>query len=42
MIHLYNDSHLQQLLIEKGNIRKTNFSWDKSANLLWQSIEKTQ
>ena len=42
MIHLFNDSLLQQQLIEKGNLRKNNFSWDKSANLLWQSIEKTQ
>ena len=41
MIQLFNDSLLQQQLIEKGNIRKQNFSWDKSANLLWQSIENT-
>lgn len=41
MIELYHHSDLQKKLIEKGNIRKQNFSWDKSANLLWQSIEKT-
>ncbi len=42
MIRLFHDPLLQNQLIEKGNLRKTHFSWDKSANLLWQSIEKTQ
>ena len=28
-------------LIEKGKLRKQDFSWEKSANLLWNSIEKT-
>lgn len=42
MIQLYKNPLLQKQLIEKGMQRKTHFSWDKSANLLWQSIEKTQ
>lgn len=29
-------------LIKKGQIQKQNFSWDKSADLLWQSILKSQ
>ena len=28
-------------LIEKGKLRKNDFSWQKSADLLWSSIEKT-
>ena len=28
-------------LIQKANTRLNEFSWDKSADLLWQSIQKT-
>jgi len=35
------DHKLKNILIEKGKIRRENFSWDKTAQLLWQSIEKT-
>jgi glycosyltransferase involved in cell wall biosynthesis len=32
---------LRQGLIEKGRVRKNNFSWDKTAALTWNAIEKT-
>ncbi|MDX2174621.1 MAG: glycosyltransferase family 1 protein [Bacteroidota bacterium] len=41
MLKLYNNKELQQSLITKGNLQKQNFSWDKSADLLWQSCQKT-
>lgn len=41
MLNLYNDDNLRKDLINKGNIRSKDFSWDKSAELLWRSIEKT-
>jgi glycosyltransferase involved in cell wall biosynthesis len=41
MIKLFRDENLQKQLIANGKLRKDNFSWDRSANLLWQSIEKT-
>lgn len=31
---------LRSEFIAKGNIRKMNFSWEKTADLLWQSVEK--
>jgi len=40
MLKLYADKALRTELIEKGKTRKDLFSWDKSADLLWQSIEK--
>lgn len=40
MLKLYNNEGLRNDLVAKGKIRKDNFSWDKSANLLWNSIEK--
>lgn len=41
MLQLINNPDLRSKLIEKGKLRKDNFSWDKSADLLWQSVEKT-
>ncbi len=35
------DEALQKEMIEKGRARLNNFSWDKTADLLWKSIEKT-
>ncbi|GIV43310.1 MAG: glycosyl transferase [Bacteroidia bacterium] len=32
---------LRNQLIEKGKIQRQNFSWDKTAEKLWSSIEKT-
>ncbi len=40
MLKLYVDKDLKQQLIEKGNLQKQKFSWDKSADLLWKSCEK--
>ena len=40
MLKLYNDKNLQQFLIEKGNLQMLKFSWDKTADLLWQSCLK--
>jgi glycosyltransferase involved in cell wall biosynthesis len=40
MIRLYRDEQFKKELIEKGTIRKLEFSWDNSAKLLWNSIEK--
>ncbi len=41
MIYIYQDTEYRKRLIEKGNKRKTLYSWDKSANLLWDCILKT-
>ncbi len=40
MLALEADSQLAAELIKKGNERRLKFSWDQSATLLWQSIEK--
>jgi glycosyltransferase involved in cell wall biosynthesis len=40
MVLLYKDEVLQQTLIAKGLDKQLNFSWDKSAELLWQSCLK--
>jgi glycosyltransferase involved in cell wall biosynthesis len=38
---LYCDAHLRSQLIEKGRMRKLDFSWDKTAAALWESIQKS-
>ncbi len=40
MLELYHNSSLRNQLIQKGKERKNLFSWDKSADLLWNSITK--
>jgi len=40
MLKLRSDDKLRLNLIEKGKQRKNNFSWDRSADLLWKSVEK--
>ena len=40
MQQIANNENLRQELIQKGRIRKQNFSWQKSADLLWKCIEK--
>lgn len=40
MLELYNNPSLRNELIQKGKARKNQFSWDKSAGLLWNSITK--
>lgn len=41
MIYLYKDADMRNTLIEKGRKRKLAFSWDKTAEALWNSMEKT-
>ncbi|MCF8253098.1 MAG: glycosyltransferase family 4 protein [Bacteroidia bacterium] len=41
MENLYSSPEIKQDLIRKGNSRKLNFSWNQTANKLWNSIEKT-
>ena len=38
--NIYQNPSLQQELVKKGNIQKKKFSWDKSAENLWNCIEK--
>lgn len=38
--HLVHEPNLSDNLIEKGLIRAQDFSWDKTSELLWESIEK--
>lgn len=40
MLYLYKDEDMRNILINKGRKRKLDFSWDKTANSLWNSIEK--
>ncbi len=40
MEKLWGDDELRQQLIAKGNIQKEYFSWDKTAILFWDSLEK--
>jgi glycosyltransferase involved in cell wall biosynthesis len=41
MIQIVNKPELSKELVNKGNLQKQNFSWEKSSDLLWQSILKT-
>ena len=40
MYQLYNNPELRKQLIDKGIARKDLFTWERSADLLWQTIEK--
>lgn len=40
MMFIYKDEKLRQQLIDKGKEQIKKYSWDKIAELLWQSIEK--
>ena len=40
MEQLYGDPQLRNTLIEKGIARKDLYTWDRTADLLWQTIEK--
>lgn len=37
---LQHEPNLRESLIEKGKKRAQDFSWDKTAKLLWESVEK--
>jgi len=41
MIRMADDDQLRKKLIESGLIRQADFSWDKTAKQLWDSVEKT-
>jgi glycosyltransferase involved in cell wall biosynthesis len=41
MLRIYNEEALRKILVAKGTIQKQKFSWDKSADLLWESIVRT-
>ena len=41
MLAIHNDKNLGENLVAKGILQKQNFSWDRSANLLWDSVIKT-
>ena len=41
MLLLAKDEPLRKSFIEKGKIRRHHFSWNKTAGLLWESIERT-
>ena len=40
MVYLYKDPAMRATLIAKGQKRKLDFSWDKTAEMLWESAEK--
>lgn len=40
MIKIDEEKTLRKELIQKGRIRKTFFSWDKTSDLLWDSVKK--
>ena len=40
MCRLAEDDVLRNQLIEKGRLQRQRFSWDRSAELLWNCIEK--
>ncbi len=40
MLLIYKDEMLRKTLVEKGRIRRQAFSWDKSAEQIWHSIER--
>jgi len=41
MMRIYKDENLQKELIEKGQKISKEYSWDRTAELLWKCIEKT-
>jgi glycosyltransferase involved in cell wall biosynthesis len=41
MLKIYKDEELRNRLIKNGRIQREKFSWDKTAEKLWASIEKT-
>ncbi len=42
MMKIANDSNLRNELIENGKIHRENFSWDKTADKLWESVLKVK
>ncbi|HRF19479.1 MAG TPA: glycosyltransferase family 1 protein, partial [Chitinophagaceae bacterium] len=40
MIRIYNNDDLRNDLIKRGDIQKKLFSWERTADLLWEGINK--
>jgi glycosyltransferase involved in cell wall biosynthesis len=40
MVKISGDPELRKSMVKKGFIQKEKFSWDETARLLWQSVEK--
>ncbi len=40
MVKLYSDPDLRDDLVKKARIQREKFTWEKTAGLLWDSIEK--
>lgn len=41
MVRIYKDAALRDRLIQEGRLRKDVFTWERSADLLWQGIQKS-
>jgi glycosyltransferase involved in cell wall biosynthesis len=41
MLAIYKDESLRDELVQKGKIRAAEFSWDTTADLVWNAILKT-
>ena len=41
MLKVLKDAAVRKDLIEKARLRKNVFTWDRTANLTWNAIEKT-
>jgi glycosyltransferase involved in cell wall biosynthesis len=41
MVTISKDENLRKELVRKGNTRKNKFTWQKSADRLWESVVKT-
>jgi glycosyltransferase involved in cell wall biosynthesis len=41
MLAIYKDESLRDELVQKGKLRAAEFSWDKTADLVWNAILKT-
>ena len=40
MLALYGDPEMRSDLIGKARVQREKFSWEKTAGLLWESVEK--
>lgn len=40
MIKIFKDEKLRKSLIKKSGVQRTKFSWDKTASLVWNSLEE--
>jgi glycosyltransferase involved in cell wall biosynthesis len=40
MHRIHSDGKFRKALVERGRVRRTMYSWDRTADLLWKSIQK--